>query len=120
MPLSMDCNGKEILSIKTSVFSSVWHELYDMILNKEEPIYSHKVIKPFISQLYMCANDAGLDIADYLKTKNDTLLFADLFEEGIRRYRNELEGMIPDYFEIPLKNFVKEIRDYAFNIPEKK
>lgn len=114
----MDCNGKEILNIKTRGFDGVWHELFGMVLNQEQPASSHKIIRPFIGQLQMCANGIGLDIADYLKTKGDTLLFADIFEEGIRRYRNELGGILPDFFEIPLNNFVKEIRAYAHSLPE--
>lgn len=118
MALIMDCNGKEILNMKKAGFDGVWHELFGMWLNKEEPVHSNPIINDFIMELEICANGLGLDVADYLKTKDDTLLFADIFEEGIRRYRNERGGVLPDFFEVPLSNFVKEIRDYAYSLPE--
>ena len=114
----MDCHGKEILNIKTSVFAAVWHELYCMVMEDEEPVSSHSIIEPFIGKLQTSANGVGLDIADYLKTKDDTLLFAEIFEKGIIRYKERAGGTLPDYFEIPLSNFVKEMRDYACALPD--
>jgi hypothetical protein len=114
----MECNGKEILNIRTRGFDGVWHELYCMVMEDEEPVSSHPIIEPFIGKLQTSANGIGLDVADYLKTKNDLLFFADIFEEGIKRYKERAGGTLPDYFEIPLNDFVKEIRNYAHSLPD--
>ena len=118
MSITMRCNEKIILKINTRGFDGVWHELYGMIIEEEEPAFSNKNINKFIGKLEMCANGVGFDIADYIKIKKDLLLFADIFEEGIKRYKTGMQGRLPDYFEVTLNNFVKEIRDYAHSLPE--
>lgn len=114
MGVKIICQNKEILDIKNAVFAAIYYNVIDYIDDTNQQLSIN--LENLISQLYAATGGTGLDIADYVKNKNDAMAFANLIKIGIEKEQSGASPFNSDV-EKTLQNFYKSILDYANKLP---
>jgi len=83
MGVKIFCNNVEILDVKNSIFTYIYNNIDDYIESSNLELPDN--LQQLIVQLYAATHGIGLDIADYLKNKNEVLGFANLVHLAIEK-----------------------------------
>ena len=111
MSISIRLQDKIILRCKNSIFS-ILHETIMKIIEKKK-LKLNKLISYVLDELDQNIWGLGmvsLDISNYLKTKKDVVLFAQLVNESIHSL--EKNNVLADFASEALKNFHQELIKY--------
>jgi hypothetical protein len=113
MGVKILCDHKEILDVKRSTFEIFYNDLIELIEN--DNIVLNESLQELMQKLSLGCYGFGIDIADFIKNKNDGLFFADLVKKTIIIF----EAKFIDLYESKsrLLNFHKEILNYAEELP---
>ena len=115
MGVKIFCQDKEILDIKNAVFTAIYYNMMDYIDNSNQQLSEN--LEMLISQLYAATGGIGLDVANYLKNKNDAITFANLIKIGIEKEQSTGSPFNADV-EKTLRNFYIAILDYSNRLPD--
>lgn len=97
MSVALVCKKKIILRVQNSIFSELHEAL--LLLSQTEVLrtgYITKLLEDTDQEIYG-SGAVFADIAEYFKTKNEALVFADLVKQAIKMkydYFNRYEGCI--------------------------
>ncbi len=116
MSVPIWCNGKRILKIKNTLFEHLYLG-FEKIIEEKNPTLPANVAKLIDKTNLGSYGHSGIvsDIADYLKNKNETLLFAQLVKEALE-IEKEYYLKVPGAMKI-MHNFYEEIMNYANTLP---
>lgn len=110
MAVIITCKNKNILHIRNLTFESIYENI--LIIIQRNKLIINTELQSLIDQLYVAGQGIGCDLAKFLKTYETTLYFAQLLNEAIKMYEQEL--LVPgDEIKAELWNFHKEIEAYA-------
>jgi len=110
MGVKIFCNNIEILDVKNSIFTCIYNNMNHHAENLSLELPDN--LQQLIIQLYAATHGIGLDIADYLKNKNEVLAFANLVRFAIEK---EQASSYPfnEEAEKALENFYQSIIHYS-------
>lgn len=117
MTIALDCRGKEVLRIKNLLFGLLYTSIMDVIEEKNIELTSS-----LQNMLYKMDQDIFgggaiyVDIAHYLKTKRDVIIFANLLMDAIER-KNHTAYPFQENIKKIFFDFNKAILDYAQELP---
>lgn len=112
MGVRIYCGGKEILDAKNTIFGSLHDSITSIIEEEELRISSNmEAMLEKMDQRIYGTGAVWADIANYLKTKEEALFFADLVKRGIEKEHKQYP-FIPPMLE-DLWNFHQEILKYG-------
>lgn len=110
-------NWKEIIILKTT--SSVLFGLYESIekIMYEENLFFNKDIMSILHTWFISPGGIGFDIADYIHTKKDLIIFTDLIRMGLERYYNE-NYRLNEHTKTDLENFYQQLVKAQYMFPD--
>lgn len=116
MSVRIFCLKKQILHLRNITFGSLYESITSLI--EEKNLELNNGLDSFITTiLYVGGYGVGCDISDYLKNKNDTLIFADLVKQAIEKEQKS-EYPFREDVEKLLWDFHQAIVDYATQLKE--
>lgn len=110
MGVKIFCQDKEILDVKNYIFSIIYNNMMNYLEKANLNVSSD--IENLLFQLYTATHGIGLDIADYLKKKQDVIFFADLLRLAIDQEQKSSEPFNEEAEEV-LRQFYQSIVDYG-------
>ena len=112
MSIHIYCKGIDILHVKNSIFGFLHDGIKFIIESGNLPI--SKNLEKMLDEMDQNIYGGGaicVDVADYLTTKEELLIFADLVKRAIEKEHKEYP-FIPEALE-RLWNFHKELLKYS-------
>lgn len=106
---------KIILDTSGGIISSLCYSV-DHIIG-EQNLSFNKDITKLLHEWYVTSGYIGFDVAEYIHTKKDLAIFADLVRRGIDRFYIENPGL-PQYTINNLEGFYKELLEIQKTLPE--
>src|SRR3989304_7922749 len=113
MGVHIYCDSKDILDAKNTTFYLLHESINSIIEEKKIEMSSelNAMLERTDQNIYGPGGIGLVDIADYIKTKKDLLLFADLVKEGIEKEYKR--APFTDEILESLWNFHKELLKYG-------
>ena len=111
MGVRIYCDSKEILDAKNTIFGSLHESIISII--EDEKLKINSTLEAMLEKMDQRVYGIGaiwVDIADYLKTKEEVLFFADLVKRGIEKEHKQYP-FIPPILD-SLWNFHIELLKY--------
>lgn len=87
MSVILEWKGDDILCIRNGVFSEIYQNMLKIIEEKKGAI--SRELTWLIDNLYAGLGGIGLDLADYLKNKQDFTIFLDLLKKAITKFEDD-------------------------------
>ncbi len=118
MAISICCQDKVILRCRNTLFD-VLHENILILIEENEikiPANIENLLERTSQNIYGFGA-IGADIADYIKTKKDLMVFSYLVKHAIEKYKEEYPD-VPQSFRDVLWNFHKELLKYGEELEE--
>ena len=118
MSIRIDCNRVEILHCKNLIFDTLYKNILFHIDKKKTKLSDNleKMLEKMDQETYGFGA-ISVDIADFIKNKNDLEVFTDLVKESINKYSSEELKNAPQGFQEAVKkllwNFHKELKEYG-------
>jgi hypothetical protein len=100
----------EVLDLQNSSFGTFYEDLLNLLQEKEISISLDLCL--LMDELYSGCFGVGLDIAQYLKNKEDTILFASLVKSAIEKQQNSSHPF-DKKIKTRLENFYQSIIIWA-------
>lgn len=113
MSVRIFCNNKEILHWQNSIVDGIYTNIMEEIENSNLNLSAN--LKETLEHLYLATLGWNFDIADYLKTKEEIVIFADLVKNALEKEQKSKYPYTP-LAEKLLTNFYKEIITYSNEI----
>ena len=114
MSVRINCNNKEILHWQNSIVDGIYTNIIDEIATSNIELSEN--LKKVLEHLYLATLGWDFDIADYLKTKEEFLAFANLVKNALDKEQASKYPYIP-LAEKLLIDFCNEVILYANKLP---
>ena len=111
MSVHIECKGKTILHVKNVTCEMLYQSILKIV--DKSRIFLSEDIQKLIEELEQAGYGIGCDIADFIKGKNDAIIFASLTREAIDLYKIEIPSL-PTEAKERLENFYQELLKYAY------
>ena len=106
MGITIDWKKKIILSCSNSIIDGLREDIEDIINTNN--LQLNKVLTKLVERLGLASYGWGFDLADYIHTREDFLIFMDLARRGIDKHYHEIPNL-PQGTKDLLENFYKEL-----------
>jgi hypothetical protein len=111
----IECKGKTILHVKNVACEMLYQSILKIV--DKSRIFLSEDVHRLIEELDQAGYGIGCDIADFIKTKNDAIIFASLTREAIDLYKIEIPSVTTEAKE-RFENFHQELHKYAEELNE--
>lgn len=112
---SIDWKDKTILDCKNTIIDLLREEIETVIT--ENKIKLNKILTELVERLDLAGNGIGFDLANYISTKEDLLIFVDLVRKGIEKYYYRIPNLSQEIKDL-LENFYEELVKISKSFPE--
>ena len=106
MAVIIDWNDKVILRCKNTIIDALREEIENVI--RENKIKLNEKLTELMEDLDQAGYGIGSNLAEYLHTKDDILIFIELTRRGIDKHYHEIPNL-PQGTKDLLENFYKEL-----------
>ncbi len=115
MAVYIKWDGRDILRCRNSFIAIFYEDIEDTI--RENKIQLNEDLTETIKTLDQAGYGIGLDLAEYLHTKDDILRFLDLIRKGIDKYNQKTPNASQDARDL-LEGFYQELVKIAKTFPK--
>jgi len=115
MGVKIDCKTREILDVKNIVFEFIYINMLHYI--EEKKIILSIDLQNLIDELDQGGYGIGCDIADFVNSKKDAKIFAEIVKRAINKYQAEFSS-ISEERKKRLENFHQELLAHAEELRE--
>ena len=106
MAVIIDWKNQPILECKNAIIDGLREEIEDII--EINNLKLSPSLTELVEELDIAAYGIGFDLADYIHTREDFLIFMDLVRKGIDKHYHEIPNL-PQHTKDLLENFYKEL-----------
>lgn len=108
MGVMINWEDKTLMDSSNSIFAGLYSSMLDVI--NEDNLFFNKEISKLIDRLELCCDGWNVDLAKYIKTKNDFVEFIYLLRKSIDKRYKDIPGL-PQQTVNRFENFYKGLRE---------